>query len=269
MLTYLRVRRTHQLLAWTPERIERYVCGKGRQYLPATGQAIAGAARSFLRFLLQERLIHHDLSAAVPTFARWRLASLPETLRAEELARLINTVDAQTSRGLRDLAMLLCMSELGLRVSDVAGLELDGVDLKARVLRLHCHKEREPAVLPMTGKLAGALEAYLRRGRPISTSRRVFVVHQAPVGKPITAIGIRGMVKRLAARAGLRHRVHGTHVLRHSFASRMLGAGASLKQIADILGHQSIDTTTIYAKVDLNALSAVALPWPGAKEVQP
>ena len=150
----------------------------------------------------------------------------------------------------------------------MAGLELDGVDVTARVLRLRCHKKRESTVLPMTGKLAGALEAYLRRGRPICTSRGVFVVHQAPVGKPITTIGIRSVVKRLAARAGLLHRVNGTHVLRHSFASRMLGAGANLKQIADLLGHQSIDTTTIYAKVDLNALLAVALPWPGVKEVQ-
>jgi site-specific recombinase XerD len=160
------------------------------------------------------------------------------------------------------------MSELGLRVSDVAGLELEGIDITARVLWLRCHKKRQAMVLPMTGKLAGAMEAYLRRGRPVCPSRRVFVVHQAPRGKPITRTGIRGVVTRLAALVGLGHRVGGTHVFRHSVASRMLGAGANIKQIADLLGHQSIDTTAIYAKVDLNALSAVALPWPGTKEVQ-
>jgi site-specific recombinase XerD len=268
MLTDLRVRRAGQLLVWTPERIERYLCRKARRCPPATAHAITCATRSFLRFLLQEGLIHRDLSAAVPTCIHWRLASLPETLREEELARLINTADTRTALGLRDRAMLLCMSELGLRVSDVAGLELTGVDLAARVLRLRCHKKRESAVLPMTDRLAGALEAYLRRGRPISASQGVFIAHQAPVDKPLTREGIRDAVLRLAVRAGLQHRVGGTHVLRHSLASRMLGAGASLKQIADLLGHQSIDTTTIYAKVDLNALSAVALPWPGAKEVQ-
>ena len=119
MLTDLRVRRAGQFLAWTPDRIERYVCNKARCCRPATCQAIACAARPFLRFLLQERLIHRDLSAAVPTFARWRLASLPETLREEEINRLINAAKVQTSLGLRDRAMLLCMTELGLRVSDV------------------------------------------------------------------------------------------------------------------------------------------------------
>jgi site-specific recombinase XerD len=76
------------------------------------------------------------------------------------------------------------------------------------------------------------------------------------------------VVLRLAARAGLQDRVGGTHVLRHSLASRMLGAGATLKQIADLLGHTTVDTTSIYAKVDLRTLSRVALPWPGSKAVR-
>jgi site-specific recombinase XerD len=268
MLTELRVRRAGQFLMWTPEQIERYICGKARRISPSTGYAIACAARSFLRFLLQEGLIDRDLSMAVPKVVHWRLASLPETLAENEIAQLIDAVDVRTPMGLRDRAMLLCMSELGLRVSDVAGLELEGIDITARVLWLRCHKKRQAMVLPMTGKLAGAMEAYLRRGRPVCPSRRVFVVHQAPRGKPITRTGIRGVVTRLAALVGLGHRVGGTHVFRHSVASRMLGAGANIKQIADLLGHQSIDTTAIYAKVDLNALSAVALPWPGTKEVQ-
>ena len=121
----------------------------------------------------------------------------------------------------------------------------------------------------MTQKLATALQGYLSRGRPAYPTPNVFVLHRAPVGQPLSALSIRNVIRRLAERAGLRGRVRGTHILRHSLASRMLRAGASIKQIADLLGHQSIDTTMIYTKVDLGALSQVALPWPGSQGVQP
>jgi len=214
-------------------------------------------------------VIQRDLVAAVPTVARWRLASLPTTLRQEELNRLIGAADLQTPIGRRDCAMVLCMSELGLRASDVANLEIDGIDFTACVLRLFQRKEREAAVFPMTRRLSSALQAYLRHGRPECASAAVFVRHHAPLGKPVTRVGVCQVVLRLASRVGLRHRVGGTHVLRRSLASRMLNAGATLKQIADFLGHRSIDTTSLYAKVDLAMLSRVALPWPGRKEVRP
>lgn len=269
MLTNLRVRRAGQFQKWTPERVAHYVVRKTRGHRAGSGQVAASAIRSFLRFLLQEGLIRRDLAAAVPTFAHWRLAALPETLQENEVTRLAHAADARTSLGRRDRAILLCMSELGLRASDVAELHLEDVDTAARVLRLRRRKERESVLVPMTQKLTEALGAYIGRGRPACTTRSVFVLHRAPRGKPLTPIGIRDVVQRLAVRVGLGHRVRGTHILRHSVASRMLGAGASLKQIADLFGHQSIDTTMIYTKVDLGALTQVALPWPGTKEVQP
>jgi site-specific recombinase XerD len=165
--------------------------------------------------------------------------------------------------------MALCMSELGLRASDVASLEIDGIDLAARVLRLRQRKEREAAVFPMTRRLSSALQVYLRHGRPECASAAVFIRHHAPLGKPLTPNGVCQVVLRLASRAELRSRVGGTHILRRSLASRMLNAGATLKQIADFLGHKSIDTTSLYAKVDLATLSRVALPWPGRKGVRP
>lgn len=268
MLHGLRVCGNEQLAAWTPDRVAGYVVRKARGQKPSSGQAIACAIRSFLRFLQHEGLICRDLAAVVPTFAWWRLAPLPQTLCERELRQLINAADIRTPLGLRDRAILLCMSELGLRASDVAGLELDGVDLTARVLRLCRPKQRKSMAVPMPQQLADALDAYLRGARPSCDTRNVFVLHRAPVGKPLGPLGIRGVVLRLAGRAGLQHRIGGTHILRHSVASRMLSAGASLKQVADLLGHQSINTTAIYAKVDFNALSQVALPWPGAKEVQ-
>jgi site-specific recombinase XerD len=268
MLSDLQVRRRSQLAKWTPASIQQYASQVGRR-CPGSGRKITGCIRSFLNFLLEEGLIRRDLAAAVPTFARWRLASLPAALRKVEVNRLIKAADLQTSLGRRDHAMVLCMSELGLRASDVAGLELDGIDFAAGVLRLRRRKEREAAVLPMPQRLHIALKAYIQKNRPACTSSAVFVRHYAPLGKPITPIGICQVVLRLASRAGLRNRVGGTHVLRQSLASQMLRAGATLKQIADLLGHQSIDTTSLYAKVDLATLSRVALPWPMKKGVHP
>lgn len=184
-----------------------------------------------------------------------------------EVRRLTEAPDASTPLGQRNRAILLCLSELGLRASDVAGLELNAIDFTTGVLRLCRCKEREGAVLPMTPRLAAALNAYLRRGRPTCTSSALFVFHRTPIGKSISPATIYDMVRIMATRVGLRDRVGGTHVFRRSLASRMINAGATLKQIADLLGHASLDTTSIYAKVDLRTLSRAALPWPGRREV--
>ena len=200
--------------------------------------------------------------------AQWRLGALPTTLCRKEIDRLVKSADQHTPLGRRNYAIILCLSELGLRRSDVANLEIDNIDFKAGVLRICNRKEREADVYPMTPRLRSALSAYLRQSRPKCASAAVFVRHHAPLGKPLTPAGIRSVILGLADRAGLRHRVHGTHILRRSLASRMLNAGATLKQIADFLGHASIDTTTLYTKVDLVTLSRVAMPWPERKEVR-
>jgi site-specific recombinase XerD len=230
---------------------------------------IASSIRSFLRFLLLHRLIYRDLAAAVPSFANWRLASLPETVSGDELERLVRAVNTTSSVGLRDRAIVLCLVELGLRASDVSGLKLEGVDLTARVLRLSRRKQREFDAVPISHRLTAAINTYVRRGRPTCHTASLFVSHRAPRGKSMTPIGIHGVVVRRAADAGLADRIRGTHVIRHSVASRWIQSGATLKQIADLLGHRSIDTTSIYAKVDLTALAKVALPWPTSREVTP
>jgi site-specific recombinase XerD len=267
MLNLLGIRRASQFMNWTPELIEQYGSGVGR-FASSKNRHAGWCARSFLRFLLQEGLVRRDLTAAVPTVARWRLASLPTTLRKEEIKKLIDAADLRTPLGRRDYVIITCLSELGLRGSDVANLTIDGIDFAARVMQIRQRKEREAASFPMTPRLCSALKAYLGSSRPDCKSAAVFVRHHAPVGKPLTSVGIGQVVLRLASQAGLRHRVQGAHVLRRSFASRLLNAGATLKQIADFLGHTSIDTTSLYAKVDLATLSRVALPWPERKAVR-
>jgi site-specific recombinase XerD len=269
MLSHFRFQCLGQLKQWTVKQIRQFVVSQSRGCRPSSGQVIASSIRSFLRFLLLHQLINRDLAAAVPAFANWRLASLPPTVSGEELERLVRAINPTSPVGLRDRAIVLCLVESGLRASDVAGLDLDGLDLTARALRLSRRKQRDFTAVPISRRLAAAIGAYVRRGRPACSTSCLFVSHRAPRGKAMTPIGVRGVVVRRAAEAGLADCIRGTHVIRHSVASRWIQAGATLKQIADLLGHRSIDTTSIYAKVDLRALTQVALPWPSDREVTP
>jgi integrase/recombinase XerD len=269
LLRRFQVCRARQLRGWTVAQIVDYVSDTGRRCKPSSGQVTASSIRSFLRFLLLRGLIHRDLAAAVPSFANWRLSSLPATVAQTELEQMISAVDAATPVGKRDRAILLCMTELGLRGADVANLRQDGPDLSAGVLQLHRPKQRDQIQLPMTPRLVNAIRGYLHHARPACTSSALFVIHRAPVGSALKAIGVRDVVQRCAARAGLGQRIRGTHVIRRSVATGLINSGASLKQIADLLGHRSIDTTSIYAKVDLRSLAQVALPWPSRQEVIP
>lgn len=255
---------TRRLRAWSADRITSYVSRAGQRCKPASGQVLASSVRSFLRFLLLRGLIQRDLAGAVPSFANWRLASLPESVGPDTLEKLVLAADASSPVGMRDRAVLLCMTELGLRAADVAAIDIDGIDLAGRIARFRRPKQRDQVELPMTQRLTSAIRLYLGRGRPPCRSSALFVKHRAPVGERLKPIGIRGIVVRRAADVGLGDRVRGTHVIRHSVATALINAGAPIKQIADLLGHRSIDTTAIYAKVDLQSLRNVPLPWPTA-----
>ena len=157
--------------------------------------------------------------------------------------------------------MARCLADLALRCHEVAGLRLDAIDWRAGTLRLEQTKSHRVELLPLPQTTAQALIDYLRQGRPSTSSRAVFVYHRAPRGEGVRKTTVRGAIRRAFGRAGLTW--SGTHILRHTAATRMLQGGTSLKAIADVLRHRSIDTTLIYTKVDLLQLSRVAMPWPG------
>jgi site-specific recombinase XerD len=265
LLGEFKVERASQLRGWEPTELADYVACTGRRWKPGGGQQLASSVRSFLRFLLFKGLVRRDLAPAIPSFANWRLSSLPAVVARPKLEKLLAAADPATPIGMRDRGVLLCMIDLGLRASDVAAITTDGVDQLGTVVRLSHAKERRVTELPMTKRLASALRRYLCKGRPPSASGVLFVHHRAPIGQPLKPIGIRGIVVRNAAHAGLADVIRGTHIIRHSVASSLINAGASIKDIADLLGHRSIDTTAIYAKVDVRSLAAVAMPWPGAR----
>ncbi len=162
--------------------------------------------------------------------------------------------------------MILCLSTLGLRASEVADLKLEDINWRAGLLHVRKRKSGRGSVLPLPHKLGRAITAYLRTGRPETRDRHVFLLHGGAIGMPIRSHVVAHAVRRALLRAGIDAPTWGSHLLRHTLATRMVRHGATLKEIADVLGHRAVDTTAIYAKVDVSSLAEVALPWP---EVSP
>jgi site-specific recombinase XerD len=232
------------------------------------GRKSPGAAvRIFLRYLVTRGLVPAGLEAAVPGMRVWTHASLPEHLSSEEVSRLLTTVSADgTAMGRRNYALLLLLARLGLRALEAARLRLDDVDWRTGVVVLRARKTHRERVLPLPEDVGQALLAYLRHGRPATPCRELFLEHTAPYHPLQTASAITKVVKRLLPKAGIARRSSGAHLFRHTVATQMVRRGASFKAVADVLGHQSLQTTGLYAKLDLAALAQVALPWPGGAQ---
>jgi site-specific recombinase XerD len=245
----------------TPEALIGFVTERVRAQRPGSVGVLACSLRSFLRFLQLEGERPADLGGALPTPAHWSLAPLPPSLNEEQRARFWASFDRATALGRRDYAMARCLADLGLRCQEVAALRLDDIDWRSGVLDLSPGKSRRAAQLPLPQATGAALADYLRHARPTTSTRAVFVQHRAPVGAAAAKTTVRGAIRRAFARADLPWT--GTHILRHTAAACMVQSGSALKLVADVLRHRSIDTTAIYAKVDLPNLSRVALPWPG------
>ena len=226
-------------------------------------QLATTALRSLLRFLFQRGQIAKDLAMSVPTVAGWRLSELPRYLEPMQVEKLLKCCDRRRKTGKRNYAILLLLARLGLRAGEVARLALDDIDWSAGELRIHGKGTRIDR-LPLLQSVGEAIADYLRRVRPPCLSRCVFVHVKAPYeGFAIPPNGISCLVRRALNRAKLNPPHKGAHILRHSLATKMLCNGASLSQIGHVLRHKSIQTTEIYAKVNLNALRKLSQPWPG------
>jgi len=164
--------------------------------------------------------------------------------------------------GRRDYAVLLLLARLGLRSGGVAFLKLDDIDWNVGQLTVH-GKSGQRSELPLPAEVGEAIAAYLRSGRPHSTSRRVFLRAKAPIRGFVGPCGVGSIVRHSIQRAGINAPTTGAHQFRHGLATEMLRQGASLSEIGDVLGHRHPQTTKIYAKVDIKALRTLALPWPG------
>jgi site-specific recombinase XerD len=220
------------------------------------------ALRSFLHYVRYRGDITLDLAAAVPVVANWSMTSIPRAIAADQVRQLLTSIDRRTAIGCRDYAVLLLLARLGLRSGEVAFLNLDDIDWNAGQLSVH-GKGGQRSELPLPAEVGAAIAAYLRRGRAHSTSRRVFLRAKAPILGFRGASGVGSIVRHSLKRAGIDAPTTGAHQFRHGLATEMLRRGASLSEIGELLGHRHPQSTKIYTKVDLKALRALALPWPG------
>ncbi|WP_224039720.1 site-specific integrase [Paraburkholderia unamae] len=248
----------------TPADVARFLQRRTRGLAPKSIKGIGISLRSYLTFKASLGVPTTALVAALPRVALWRLAGLPDILSRDEIQPLLTAFDRNNATGMRDYAITRCLLDLGLRRMEVAHLCLDDIDWRAGTLTLH-GKGRRIDVVPLPRRTGEAIAAYLQHGRPETTRREVFVRHRPPINAEANLEIVRNAVRYAAERCGFQQRVRGTHIFRHTMACQMTQGGAPFKEIADLLRHRSLDTTTIYVEVDVPSLRRVALPWPGSR----
>ena len=240
----------------------QFVLRQARHLSRSRAKLVVTALRSFLRHLYQRRDIPGDLSSAVAPVRHWRLSGLPKALAPEQVESMLDSCDRGTAIGQRDYAILLLLARLGLRAGEVVALTLDDFNWDEGIVIVPGKgKRREP--LPLPREAGEGLTEYLRVGRPVCPTRQLFVRMHAPHRGFRSSAAICDIVRRALTRAGIDSSFKGAHLLRHSLATSMLHNGASLEDIGQILRHRHPETTQIYAKVDLDALRALAPAWPG------
>jgi integrase/recombinase XerD len=247
----------------TSAKVVQFVMSLRDRLSPRSMKHVRTSLRSLFRFLRVQGYGDERLEQAIPAVAHWRMARLPRCLTERQLAQVLAAFDPRRPCGLRDHAMVWCLSTLGLRPSELADLHLEDIDWRGATVRLRTRKTRRGAVLPLPREAGRAIASYLRKSRPTTIERRVFVQHLGHHrGERLSGHTITEVAARALARAGVDAALKGAYVFRHTVASRLVSRGATLKEVADFLGHQSLESTTIYAKVNLPALQDVALPWP-------
>ena len=230
---------------------------------PARAKSATIAMRSFLRYLRLRGDVAIDLAAAVPTVPNWSMTAIPRAIAPDHLRAVLDSCRRDTAVGCRDYAILLLLARLGLRAGEIVALTLDSIDWNRGCLAVVGAKVGQNSELPLPADVGGAIAEYLRRSRPRSDCRRLFLRANAPIGGvgPQTSVGT--IARAAIARAGVNPPQRGAHQFRHALACQMLRQGASLAEVGSLLRHQHQKTTSIYAKVDFAALRPLSLAWPG------
>lgn len=245
-----------------PDCVARFVRSEVSKYGPSHAKSLVSAMRALFRFWRHCGFTEVDLAGSVPSVPEYSLSTLPKYLPSGSIERILEHCDRTRPQGRRDYAILLLLARLGLRGGEIVGLTLDDVawDLGQITVR---GKGGRLAQLPLPADAGKALADYLKQDRPRASSRRLFLTLIAPFAGFSRSSSVSWVVKQALARAGVKSARKGAHLLRHTLATEMLQRGASLNEIGELLRHRSINTTRIYAKVDLVALRKLALPWPG------
>jgi site-specific recombinase XerD len=246
-----------------PELIIRYVERHALDGAADSGKQMCWSLRAFLRYLHLRGHIGAPLADCVPSIRRWRHAGLPTFLPPQKVQQVLDGCDRTTPMGLRDYAILMVLAKLGLRAGEVVAVTLDDIDWGAGEILVH-GKGRRQAVMPLRCDVGEAIVAYIRQGRPRSTSRHLFLRMLAPHVGFTSGCAITMIARQALDRVGIHgYAHHGAHLFRHSLATDLLRSGASFDEIGQLLRHQSADSTRIYAKLDIETLRTLSQPWPG------
>jgi site-specific recombinase XerD len=224
---------------------------------------LAAALRSYLRYRATCGDAVGKLTAVILNPVHWKLTSLPRALKPDEIERLLNSFTDDLRWPKRGYAIIRCALDIGLRSCEIANLKIGDIDWRAGIVTLRGTKSLRQDILPLPMETGQALVDYLQNERPRTANSSVFVPRLGDHDRPMTAGAVRGVIRWAYQRIGLTH--SRSHALRHAFACRLVENGSSLKEVADLLRHRSLNTTLIYAKLDTPKLSAVALPWPGSE----
>ena len=269
-------RLTGQFLAWRfgqaevclhdlrPTDAIAFVRHESRRLAPSALKGVANALRSFLRFGAFRGEITAALATGVPSVATWTTTPpVPKAIAAAHAQRAIASCDSLTAVGRRDRAVLLLLARLGLRACEIIRLTLDDIDWDQSQLRVRGKGGRE-SLMPLPVDVGAAIVAYLEHGRPTCEDRHLFLRSLAPIRGLMEGSDAVGSIVRSALERAKVYAPHlGSHQFRHALAVRMLQQGASLPEIGQVLRHRSPQSTSIYAKADLEALRTLVMAWPG------
>jgi site-specific recombinase XerD len=221
------------------------------------------AIRNFLRYRkFNGELVHESILMLPLSPAVWKNSAFPTTMDEVVFNRLHEAADINTPTGKRDCCIILCFTELALRSVEVAALTVDDFCWREGYVAIKNTKSHEDRKLPISEKLAQAVIEYLIEARPQTVDRTLFVRFKHTCGEPMGVGQIRSVVRRVYVKSGVDIKPNGPHILRRTAGSRIFNSGNSLKMTADILGHESLDSTVYYVKADITELRHVAAPWP-------
>ena len=254
----------------TASDIEGFVRRAGGRLCRASLQHTVARLRSFLRFLAGRGAIRPGLDQQIDTPRMYRLEQLPRSLPWGTVRALLRSIDQTTPHGRRDYTMFFLIATYGLRASEIVALTLDAIDWRHRLLHVPQQKTGTPLLLPLTDPAGTVLVRYLRRSRPPSPHRELFLRARAPAGV-LQPAAVGAAFQKWVRRSGLPIAFQGPHCLRHSYAVHLLRRGVPLKTIGDLLGHRTAESTSVYLRLATDDLRKVALPLPRrrTRETQP
>jgi integrase/recombinase XerD len=242
-------------------RIETFLQRSARTNSRFSMQHVVASVRAFLQRQYAQGIVSRTLHLQIDTPRVYRLERLPRALPWTQVQALLGSINRSERFGLRDFTLLYLAAAYGLRSGELVRLTLDDIDWRGRTLRVSQTKTKNAIRLPLTDEAASFLIDYLRRARPESSHRQLFLRMRAPDGA-LKPTAVHDVLEHRIGLSGLKLPQLGTHVLRHSLAAHLLRQGVGIKTIGDALGHRDIESTSIYLRLGVDDLREVALPAP-------